>query len=172
MLTPTKRRLSCHFLLSRYTTFILFSHLSSRLGIFQWNISSFYLGAPFSSQTLPQELFCVNNRNAIWEITWSICNTLLFCFHLELPFGSSLVVVKRLYELSAKLAPSSSLLILFESICFPFSKSPLYQRGAFQTHWATSSVFGVGDGCGAADRPYNYHTVEENCVEKEEMLWV
>lgn len=64
-------------LLSPYTTFIPFFHLSFSLRIFHWNISSFYLCAPFSSNievNSPAKLwylltFCVNNKNTFWEIT-------------------------------------------------------------------------------------------------------
>ncbi len=141
MLTPTKSRLSYLFLLSPYTTFILFFHLSFRLRIFQWNISSFYLGALFSSNSEENspaklaDMLCKKKkkthtvRDSMEYLRYS---TFLFSFSAAFWF-SSVVEFKRLYKLSARLVLSSFLLILFGSICFPFSKSLFYQRGAFQT---------------------------------------
>lgn len=162
MLTPTKSRLSWLFLLSPYTTFIPSSHLSFRLRIFQWNISSFYLGALFSSNFEENSLvklwrsltFCVNKKTHTVRVNMEYVrySTFLSSFRAAFWFPS-VVVFKRLYKLSARLVLSSSLLILFGSICFSFSKSLFDQRGAFQTLWATAACLGLEMGVGRRKDP-------------------
>ena len=151
MLTPTKSRLSWLFLLSLYTAFIPFCHFSVRLKILQWDISSFWLCAPFSANfggNSPAKLWhsmtCLQITKHILSISCAQC----FCICSAMPFTFSKWLFSNSQINYKQNLPCLLFWFFLDQLTFPFSKSLLYQRGCLSNTTRNSSVLWHEDGWG------------------------